>query len=82
MANELSDFLTKEQMEEIRAPIERARTFPREAFTSEGFYELEVENIYSRDWIAVAFESDVPASGDLVPVELCGIPLIILRDFN
>lgn len=80
MAKQLHDFLSAEQVQAIRAPIEEARTLPREAFTSTDFYELEVEKIYSRHWVAIAFESDLPEQGDVLPVELCGIPLLILRD--
>jgi choline monooxygenase len=63
----------------VTAPIEEARTLPREAFFSLSFYEAEVARIYSRRWVAVLLDFDVPEPGDALPFELCGIPLFALR---
>lgn len=76
---ETRNVLSAEQHALVTAPIEKARTLPREAFFSRSFYEAEVERIYSRRWVGVLFEFEVAEPGDVLPFELCGIPLVALR---
>ena len=71
--------LTPEELESVRAPIERASTLPARAFTSRGFFELEVARIFYRRWMAVGFEATLPEPGDMRPVELLGQPLVLVR---
>ena len=71
--------LTREELASIRAPIERALTLPARAFTSPSFFDLEVERIFNRRWMALAFEGTLPEPGDMRPVELFGQPLALVR---
>ena len=75
----MSAELTPEELESVRAPIERASTLPARAFTSRDFFELEATRIFYRRWIAVGFEATLPAPGDMRPVELLGQPLVLVR---
>ena len=71
--------LTREELESIRAPIERALTLPARAFTSRAFFDLEVERIFHRHWMALAFERTLPEPGDMRPIELFGQPIVLVR---
>ena len=71
--------LTREELASIRAPIERALTLPARAFTSPAFFELEVERIFHRHWMALAFEGTLPEPGDMRPIELFGRPIALVR---
>ena len=71
--------LTREELASIRAPIERALTLPARSFTSPSFFALEVERIFNRRWMALAFEWTLPEPGDMRPVELFGQPLALVR---
>ena len=71
--------LTRKELESIRAPIERALTLPARAFTSRAFFELEVERIFHRHWMALAFERTLPEPGDMRPIELFGRPIALVR---
>jgi len=71
--------LTREELASIRAPIERALTLPARAFTSRAFFELEVERIFHRHWMALAFERTLPEPGDMRPIELFGQPIALVR---
>ncbi len=75
----LDTLITEEQRAAVRAPIETARTLPRQAFTSEAWFELETAHIFGRQWCALGFVQQAQAPGDLVPVDLCGIPLLMVR---
>jgi choline monooxygenase len=75
----LSDLLTAAERAAIRAPISEARTFPQIAYRSQDFFELEVAQLFSRNWIAVGFAGSLPHIGDVAPLEIFGIPLLITR---
>ena len=79
MANKLQDLMSEAEISAIRRPIEDARTFPNRAYTSDAFFELEVDKIYMRQWTAVCFEFDVPGAGDVYPFLFCGMPLVAVR---
>ena len=76
----ISDLMTTEQIAQCRAPIETARTLPAFAFTSASFYQLEVDKIFSSNWVALDYVQMLPHKGDIRPVEIAGIPLLMLRD--
>jgi len=75
----LERFLSADQRASIRAPISEARTLPRTAFTAQDFFDLEVERIFRRNWMALCFADALPNRGDVVPLELFGMPLLALR---
>ncbi len=75
----LSAILTDDVCEQIRAPIQEATTLPREAFTAEPFLEAERERIFSASWTALYF-TELVQPGEAIPVDLAGIPLLIVRD--
>ena len=79
MTKTLRDFLCSDEIESIRRPIQSALTFPAMSFTDSDFYKLEVEKIYQKSWVAALFESEVANPGDLLPFEICEIPLLAVR---
>jgi choline monooxygenase len=75
----LSDLLTDEERAEIRAPIEKAKTFPRRAFIDDDFYQFEREHVLRQSWIAVSFDARVKDEGDLLPLNILGVPILLVR---
>ena len=75
----LDAVLTPDERAAVRAPIERARTLPRTAFTSDAFFELERDRIFSRGWCALGLAEQVSEAGDLLPTDFCGFPLLLAR---
>ena len=71
--------LSPEELQSIGAPIEQALTLPARAFTSRAFFDLEVERIFHRRWMALAFEGTLPRPGDMRAIELFGRPLVLVR---
>ena len=77
----LDDFLDASTIAALKAPsLAEARGLPAGVYTSEGFFALEQRRLFPRTWTGVAFDADVPAPGDAVPVSVAGVPLVILRD--
>lgn len=61
-------------------PLEHARSLPPAFYSSEAIYQLEVERIFSREWMCVARVDQVAAAGDYLAVDLVGEPIVIVRD--
>lgn len=76
---QLSDLLSGDERSAIRKPIEQARTLPRRAFINDEFYRFEVEYVLGQSWIAVSFSSLIANSGDLLPLTILGIPVLLIR---
>jgi choline monooxygenase len=75
----LSDYLSDEDRAAIRAPITEARTFPQIAYRSQEFFELEVSHLFSRNWVATGFAGSLPHVGDVAPLDIFGMPLLMTR---
>ena len=60
-------------------PLNRATTIPAQAYTSEDFFDWEVDNLLRPGWLCVAHISQLPAPGDFLNLELLGEPLIIVH---
>lgn len=51
----------------------------RDAYISEEIFQLEQERVFARSWLYVGHESQVPAVGDYITLELAGSPIIMIR---
>jgi choline monooxygenase len=49
-------------------------------YTETACFEFERDHLFARTWACIGFGAEVPAPGDMAPVSLLGIPLILLRD--
>ncbi len=52
---------------------------PGVAFTDESWFGFEAEALLLRRWLCVALADDVAACGDLYPVTVVGLPLLVVR---
>lgn len=55
-------------------------TLPPLAYTSQAFFDREVEKIFKADWLCVGHISQVPGDGDYFTIDLLGDPAIVVRD--
>ncbi|MEM7016376.1 MAG: SRPBCC family protein [Pseudomonadota bacterium] len=78
--NIVDQILTPKIRQAIKAPIAEASTLPRQAFISEYFAEAEATHIFAANWCALCFSELVAEPGDVLPIELAGMPLLIVRD--
>jgi choline monooxygenase len=75
----LADLMSPEERAAVRREIASAETLPNRAFTSEAWFDLEVDVIYRQSWVALAFEPEVGRPGDVLPRDLARIPLVLVR---
>ncbi|HZP41818.1 MAG TPA: aromatic ring-hydroxylating dioxygenase subunit alpha [Candidatus Binatia bacterium] len=72
--------LAARDFEGARRPNLEATTLPLSCYTSEAFFRLEVERIFSKEWLCVGRADQVPGAGDYVSFDLLGEPLVLVRD--
>jgi phenylpropionate dioxygenase-like ring-hydroxylating dioxygenase large terminal subunit len=60
-------------------PLNRATTLPAQAYTSEAFFDWELENLLRPGWQCVAHISQIPMPGNFLNLDLLGEPLIVVH---
>lgn len=59
--------------------IQSAETLPPAAYRSQAFFDLEVAEIFRKDWLCVGHVSQVATVGDYFTIELFGEPMVVVR---
>ena len=63
----------------LDAPLGEAAGLPNAAFTSDAFFALEQARLFARTWVLAGFAHQIPDPGDIVPIEVAGAPVILVR---
>ena len=53
---------------------------PAQAYTSPDYLEQERQTVFAQQWVCVGLASDVANPGDVYPVEVAGMPIVLVRD--
>lgn len=64
----------------VRRPLAEAEALPAWCYTSQAFYEREVERIFLRTWNFVGRVDEVAKAGDYLVFDFVGQSVIIIRD--
>jgi phenylpropionate dioxygenase-like ring-hydroxylating dioxygenase large terminal subunit len=64
----------------VRKPLLQAETLPPWCYTSDKFYQREVERIWRKAWNFLGHVAQVSKPGDYLALEFAGVPLLIVRD--
>ena len=81
MTQTARSFLGAPAVEALGRPIlDHARGLPAAAYTADAFLEIERRRLFPRTWVGVAFDDDVANSGDALPFDLDGVPVVLVRD--
>jgi len=80
MADALDRFLSPAERAALRAPLESASPFPVVAYTSQDYFDLEVERVFAPNWVAIGLAPSLPDPGDVHPLWIFGYPIVIVRD--
>lgn len=71
---------TESDLDQVLKPISEARGLPNPCYLDAGYHALERIAVFAQTWTAIAFGKDVPAVGDALPIDVLGVPLLMLRD--
>lgn len=64
---------------EIIANRKKHYTLPRELYTDERVHEFDLQAIFYRQWIFVAFEVELPNSGSYLTTTVGNTPIVLVR---
>ncbi len=70
----------RQALQNVQRPIAEAGGLPNETYTSETFAAVERDEVLARTWTCIGVGAWVPRPGDLKPLQLQGLPLLLLRD--
>ena len=73
------DIVSDAVLSRLDGPPEKVRGLPNGAFTSQAFFELEQQTLFSRCWVLAGITSELPEVGDVRPVEVAGQPRLLIR---
>lgn len=71
--------LGSQAVEQVHAPIEQASGLPNAAYWSEDWLALEQERLFRRGWVFAAAAAELPRPGDVKPVEVGAVPIILVH---
>ena len=63
----------------LERPIGQATGLPNFVYTSTEAFEIELDRVFASSWACLGHGSDVARPGDLLPVQLLGVPLLMTR---
>jgi phenylpropionate dioxygenase-like ring-hydroxylating dioxygenase large terminal subunit len=66
--------------EDMNRLLREDRGLPGTCFTDESFLKLERTQLFERSWMCIGLSVDVAHKGDLFPVSVLGLPLLMVRD--
>ena len=68
-----------EHFTKVRKPLLEAETLPPWCYTSEEFYQREVERIFHKEWNFIGRVDRIPNPGDYFTLEFTGVPVLVVR---
>jgi phenylpropionate dioxygenase-like ring-hydroxylating dioxygenase large terminal subunit len=72
--------IAPQTLDAVRQPIAQAHGLPNAHYIDPDVFEVEKKAVLFANWSGLAVTADVPENGDAKPVELLGIPLLLVRD--
>jgi len=63
----------------VRRPVDQAETLPPWCYTSQEFYQREIDKIFMRTWYYVGRVEEIANPGDWFAFDVTGVPIIIAR---
>lgn len=77
-----NSFISKEQLEKVRAHFEKAIPLPAATYYNQDFYDSEREKIFCKHWVPVLFDFDVEKPGQALPFDYLGMPMLAVRGLD
>ena len=65
---------------DVLKPVEYARGLPNRHYIADDVFADEKQTVLFNTWAGIGFTSDVPLPGDVKPITLLGMPLLLVRD--
>ncbi|MDA9240780.1 aromatic ring-hydroxylating dioxygenase subunit alpha [bacterium] len=66
-------------LDTVAKPISSARGMPGSTYTDPQLFSFERDKVLGKTWAGLAFASELPLNGSLLPVDFMGLPLLVTR---
>ena len=80
--SEIYNIIDKQKLDIVSKPISEAHGLPNECYISKEYTLIERKKLFEDKWIVIGVGSSIPDEGDVKPIDLLGIPLLIVRTKN
>ena len=80
--SEIYNIIDKQKLDIVSKPISEAHGLPNECYISKEYTLIERKKLFEDKWIVIGVGSSIPDQGDVKPIDLLGIPLLIVRTKN
>ena len=77
--SEIYNIIDKEKLDIVSNPIHEAHGLPNECYTNKEYTLIERKKLFEDKWIVIGAASALPEIGDAKPIDLLGIPILIVR---
>ena len=67
-------------LSDVLKPVEYAHGLPNKHYIADDVFADEKQTVLFNTWAGIGFTSDVPLPGDVKPITLLGMPLLLVRD--
>ncbi len=74
------DYTKPETYRNNRPEVSMAKTLIPDAYTSEAFYETEMEKVFAQSWVMVGCTSDFKKAGDTIVATVAGQSVVVVRN--
>jgi choline monooxygenase len=76
----IAEILSPRMLDAINRPTEDAICLPNDAYTAAAFLDAERKTVFAENWIFAGVGAEISDAGDVLPVMVAGLPLLLLRD--
>ena len=78
--SELADFFPDGLEQRLSLPTAEGSALPNVAYVSDRYFRFEQQTVFRNSWVFAAFAHELEGAGDMLPVEIAGQPVVIVRD--
>lgn len=75
----VSEFFDDETVARFNTDTASGSALPNVAYTSHRFYQFEQQAVFRKTWVFAAFAHRLPQTGSLMPIEIAGQPIVLVR---
>ncbi len=80
--SDVYNIIDKQKLDVVSKPISEAHGLPNECYTSKAYTLIERKKLFEDKWIVIGVASSLPNIGDAKPIDLLGMPILIVRTKN
>jgi choline monooxygenase len=80
--SDIYNIIDKQKLDIVNKPISEAHGLPNECYISKEYTLIERKKLFEDKWIVISVASSLPNIGDAKPIDLLGMPILVVRTKN